>query len=126
MKSQTIENVNDENHKNSHLFDYIAILILITGLGLFYYLKINLWFKWGIVFASLILSISTFFFISNSGLQLHSYIKSSWIELNKVVWPTRKEATLFTWIIFVIVFILGIVLWIFDSTLSWLFYHVFL
>ena len=126
MKPQTIENPTNSTSENSHLYDYLSIIILIIGLGLFYYLKINIWFKWLIVFLSLIISLLTFFFISSTGLRLHSYIKDSWIELGKVVWPTRKEAAQFTWVIFIIVFILGIILWVFDSILSWLFYHVFL
>ena len=126
MKHQALDSSVQESKKNNHLFDYVALAILIFGIVLFYYLKINIWFKWSIVLLSLVLSISTFFFISSSGLQLHTYIRDSWNELAKVVWPTRKETVMFTWVIFIIVLILAIILWIFDSTLSWLFYHVFL
>ena len=110
----------------SHLFDYLAIAILIAGIGLFYSLHINIWFKWAIVLASTAGAIATFFLLSPKGLQLHGYVRDSWKELGKVVWPTRKEATQFTWIVFLFVIILALFLWLIDSSLSWLFYSVIL
>lgn len=110
----------------SHVFDYVAVLLVIAGIGLFYALQINIWLKWGIVLVSVAAAIATFFFVSPSGLRLHGYIKDSWRELGKVVWPTRKEATQFTWVVILFVLILGIFLWVIDSSLSWLFYGVIL
>ncbi|MFN7094054.1 MAG: preprotein translocase subunit SecE [Burkholderiales bacterium] len=110
----------------SHLFNYLAIVIVLLGLGLFYALKINIWLKWGIVLLSLAAALAIFFLISPTGLHLHSYVKDSWRELGKVVWPSRKEAMQFTWIVFLFVLILGLLLWLIDSSLSWLFYGVIL
>lgn len=110
----------------SHLFDYLAIVIIIAGIGLFYTLHINIWFKWGIVLLSIAGAIATFFLVSPTGLHLHGYVKDSWRELGKVVWPTRKEAVQFTWIVFLFVVILALFLWLVDSSLSWLFYGVIL
>lgn len=115
-----------ENKKPSHMFDYLAILIIIVGVGLFYKLQINIWFKWAIVLLAIAGAIATFFFVSPTGLRLHGYVKDSWRELGKVVWPTRKEAMQFTWIVMLFVLILGLFLWLIDSSLSWLFYGVIL
>lgn len=117
-----------KSNKNgtSHLFDYLAVILVIAGLGLFYALKINLWLKWGIVFIAVLAAIGVFFFVSPTGLNLHNYLKDVWRELKKVVWPTRKEATQFTWIVFLFVLVLGLFLWIVDSSLSWLVYNVIL
>jgi preprotein translocase subunit SecE len=41
-------------------------------------------------------------------------------EIRKVVWPTRQETTHTTLIVVVVVIILAIILWILDSTVSWL------
>jgi preprotein translocase subunit SecE len=100
--------------------------LVVAGLVLFYVLKINIWFKWGIVLVSLICAVSLFFFVSSTGLNLHAYLKESWRELGKVVWPSRKETTQFTWIVFLFVLILGLFLWLLDSSISWLFYNVIL
>ena len=118
-------NTQTKNTKN-HAFDYLAIFLVIIGIGLFYSLHINIWFKWGIVLLSLVGALATFFLVSPTGLELHSYVRESWRELGKVVWPTRKEAIQFTWVIFLFVFILALFLWLVDSSLSWLFYNVIL
>ncbi len=47
------------------------------------------------------------------------YIKNAYVELQKVVWPTRKEAGQITIIVMVVVFLAGILLWGVDSTLIW-------
>jgi preprotein translocase subunit SecE len=39
-------------------------------------------------------------------------------EIRKVVWPTRQETTQTTMIVLVVVFILGIVLWLLDTALG--------
>ena len=110
----------------SNIFNYVAIFIVVAGLGLFYSLHINIWFRWAIVLLSVAGGIATFFLVSPTGLHLHGYVKDSWRELGKVVWPTRKEAMQFTWIVFLFVVILALFLWLVDSSLSWLFYGVIL
>lgn len=115
-----------ETNKANHLFDYLAIVIIIAGIALFYTLKINIWLRWGIVVATILASLATFFFISPTGLRLHSYLQDSWRELGKVVWPSRKEAAQFTWLVFLFVVLLGLFLWLVDTSLSWLFYSVIL
>ena len=115
-----------EVKKNNHLLDYLAVVVVIAGLSLFYILKINLWLKWSIILLSLLIAIGLFFFISPTGLNLHNYLKEVWRELGKVVWPSRKEATQFTWIVFLFVIVLGLFLWLIDTSLSWLFYSVIL
>jgi preprotein translocase subunit SecE len=116
----------NDSQKPSNAFNYLAAGVVVLGIVLYYALKINLWLKWGIVLLSVIAAGGIFFFISPTGLNLHNYVKDSWRELDKVVWPTRKEAVQFTWIVFLFVLILGLFLWIVDSSLSWLFYNVIL
>ncbi len=108
------------------LYNYLSIILISASIGLFYLLNINIWFKWIIVLISIIISITIFLFFSTTGLNLHSYFKDTWRELHKVVWPTRKESIQFTWIVFLFVLILGLFLWLLDSSISWLFYSVIL
>lgn len=115
-----------EVKKSSHLLDYLAVVVIIAGLSLFYILKINLWLKWGIILLSLLIATGLFFFVSPTGLNLHNYLKEVWRELGKVVWPSRKETTQFTWIVFLFVLVLGLFLWLIDTSLSWLFYSIIL
>lgn len=115
-----------ESKAKNHIFDYMAICIIIAGLILFYTLHINIWFKWSIVTLTILAAAGMFFFVSPTGLNLHTYLKETWREVNKVVWPTRKETIQFTWIVGLFVIILGLFLWLIDSGLSWLFYSVIL
>src|SRR5690348_5133573 len=99
-----------EAKKANHIFDYLAVIVVIAGISLYYTLKINIWLKWGIVAASIVPAFVIFYFVSSTGLSLHDYVKESWRELGKVVWPPRKEAIQFTWIVFLFVVILAIFL----------------
>jgi len=47
-------------------------------------------------------------------------------EVKKVVWPTRKEATQSTAIVFAFVFVVALMLWLIDKTLSWVLYDLIL
>lgn len=115
-----------EEKISNPILNYLPLLFIICGLVLFYTIKVNIWLKWVIVLLSIGSSLGTFFFVSPLGLGLHSYLKDSYVELGKVVWPTRKEATQFTWIIFIFIVILGLFLWLIDNGISWLFYSVVL
>jgi len=115
-----------EDKKPSHVFDYLSLLVLIAGLVLFYVLKINLWLKWSIVLVAVVSSLALFFLVSKTGLSLHAYLTDVWREFGKVVWPTRKEAVQFTWIIFLFVIILALFLWLVDSGISWILYGIIL
>lgn len=112
--------------KNNTILNYIPALFIVAGISLFYSLHLDLWMRWSIVFVTILAAIAIFFFLSPTGVRLHSYIRESWLELGKVVWPTRKETMQFTWIVFILVVLLGLFLWLVDTSLSWLFYSVIL
>ena len=69
---------------------------------------------------------SWYHFLSPIGINLHKYFKESYRVIHKVVWPTRKETTNFTLIVFAFVVILGLFLWAVDSGLAWVLYGVIL
>jgi len=48
-----------------------------------------------------------------------AFIRDARIEVRKVVWPTRAETIRTTMIVMLMVFVVGIVLWIMDSFLLW-------
>ena len=49
------------------------------------------------------------------------FFRDARTEVRKVVWPSRAETTQTTVTVFIIVFIVGIFLWLFDMLLSYLF-----
>ena len=48
-----------------------------------------------------------------------SFIRDARIEVRKVVWPSRAETIQTTMIVMLMVFVVGIVLWIMDTFLLW-------
>ncbi|MDT8371769.1 MAG: preprotein translocase subunit SecE [Gammaproteobacteria bacterium] len=53
------------------------------------------------------------------GATLLKYIRDTQIEVRKVVWPTRQETVQTTLIVVVMVFVVALMLWAFDSLLGW-------
>lgn len=54
-----------------------------------------------------------------AGQQAWTYFGEARTEVRKVVWPTRKETVQTTLVVMVMVFIVALILWIFDSILTW-------
>jgi preprotein translocase subunit SecE len=74
----------------------------------------------GLAFAVLLLWTST------TGRDFLNFAKESVRETKKVVWPTRKEATQITAIVFAFVLVMAIFLWGTDKILEFLLYDVIL
>ncbi|MDF1588923.1 MAG: preprotein translocase subunit SecE [Gammaproteobacteria bacterium] len=53
------------------------------------------------------------------GATLLKYIRDTQVEVRKVVWPTRQETVQTTLIVVVMVFVVALMLWAFDSLLGW-------
>jgi preprotein translocase subunit SecE len=125
MSNKHIE-VNESEKQANPIFNYLSIVLVLVGLGLFYGLKADGWIKWILFVVSLFAGFGVFYFLSPIGINLHKYFKESYREIQKVVWPTRKETTNFTLIVFAFVVILGLFLWAVDSGLAWVLYGVIL
>lgn len=63
-----------------------------------------------------------FFTCAALGLNLRVFILDSWRELKKIAWPSRREAMQFTWIVFLFVTIMSLILWGLDSLIGWILY----
>jgi preprotein translocase subunit SecE len=66
------------------------------------------------------------FLLSLPGRQLVAFGNDAWREVNKVVWPTRKESTQMTLYVFAFVVIMALFLWLTDKALEWVFYDLIL
>jgi len=58
---------------------------------------------------------------AKAGEKLVKFFKGSWAELKKVHWPTRRELVIYTGVVLLTVFLVGLLLWIMDSVYSFLF-----
>jgi preprotein translocase subunit SecE len=71
-----------------------------------------IWIGW------LISSLGMLYF-TDKGKEVYIFAKEAKLELEKVVWPTRQEATQTTFIVMAMVTITGFVLWGVDSCMMW-------
>ncbi|MFA5489886.1 MAG: preprotein translocase subunit SecE [Candidimonas sp.] len=78
------------------------------------------------VFLSSLLVAAIIAWFSEPGRRSIGYVRDSYAEVKRVVWPTRKETTQMTGIVFVFVAIMGVLLWVVDKGLGWIIYGLLL
>jgi preprotein translocase subunit SecE len=103
-----------------------AAILVVASLAAFYLLgKQGQLVQWAVLLLGLAAA-SVAFFASESGRQLIAFGRDAWREVQKVVWPARKEAVQITAYVFGFVLIMALFLWLTDKTLEWLFYDLIL
>jgi preprotein translocase subunit SecE len=125
MSNQSVQTVSTSNDKFKVA---LAVVATIAGVVGFFYLKGQNKpalmcagaLVAGLVFAVLLL------WSSATGRDFLNFAKESVRETKKVVWPTRKEATQITAIVFAFVLVMAIFLWGTDKILEFLLYDVIL
>ncbi|MDP3562780.1 MAG: preprotein translocase subunit SecE [Legionellaceae bacterium] len=95
----------------------IVLITIAAFLGTYYFhfsgpILALVWLGWT-VFAL------TFAYFTGKGKQAFLFAKEAKTELDKVVWPSRQEATQTTFIVMIMVTVTGFVLWGIDSGMMW-------
>ena len=102
-----------------------ALLVVAAMAGYFLLAKQGALAQWAAFLVLLALAVVSFL-VSEPGKQLIAFGRDAWREVKKVVWPTRKEATQMTAVVFGFVLIMALFLWLTDKTLEWVFYDLIL
>ena len=102
-----------------------AALLVFALAGYFLLAKQGVWVQWAAFIVGLAAAVGVFF-TSEPGQQLIAFGIDATRELKKVVWPTRKEATQMTLVVFGFVFVMALFLWLTDKSLEWIFYDLIL
>ncbi|MEI7532659.1 MAG: preprotein translocase subunit SecE [Betaproteobacteria bacterium] len=103
-----------------------ALLIALSSLVGYYALPNEaLWIRLSVLIGGFVVAIGMVAITSN-GRRFISYSKDSINEVKKVVWPTRKESTQMTLIVFAFVAIMAIFLWSSDKIIEWVIFSLFL
>jgi preprotein translocase subunit SecE len=104
----------------------LAVALVIASLAGFYLLaKQGQIAQWGALLVGLGAAVAVFA-SSELGAQLVAFGRDSWREVNKVVWPARKEALQMTAYVFAFVVVMALFLWLTDKTIEWVFYDLLL
>jgi preprotein translocase subunit SecE len=102
-----------------------AALLVVGAVAAFYLVKGDPWVRWVALVVLLAAAVATFF-TAEPGRQLIAFGRDSWREVQKVVWPTPKEATQMTGYVFAFVIVMALFLWLTDKTLEWVLYDLIL
>ena len=103
-----------------------ALVLVIAAVVAFYALSAQGGLvQWAALLGCLLLAVVVFF-SSMHGRQLLGFGRDAWREVQKVVWPARKEAMQMTAYVFGFVFLMALFLWVTDKTIEWVFYDLIL
>ena len=98
---------------------WIAVLILAAGIFAFYRFEDQLLVV-RVLGLLAVAGISVFIAAqSNTGKNIIGFIRGAQTEVRKVVWPTRAETVQTTLAVILMVFLVGIFLWLLDMFLLW-------
>jgi preprotein translocase subunit SecE len=104
----------------------LALVLVVASLGGFYGLGAQgALIQWAVLLVGLAVAVAVFL-VSMHGRQLIGFGRDAWREVQKVVWPTRKESIQMTAYVFAFVLIMALFLWFIDKTLEWVLYDLIL
>ena len=92
----------------------LAVLIVAIGIGGFYYFGNQSGLMRGLILLAAATGAIVVAALSAPGKATLEFSRESYRELQKVVWPTRKETLQMTLVVFVIVIVIALFLWIVD------------
>ncbi|MBT3064166.1 MAG: preprotein translocase subunit SecE [Candidatus Thiodiazotropha sp.] len=96
----------------------LAVGIIVGGIYAFYYLDSYSQLLRVLGLLALVAVAALITYQTAVGRTVWEFASASRIEVRKVVWPSRQETVQTTLIVFVMVLIMGIVLWLFDMMLG--------
>ena len=103
-----------------------ALVLVVAAVVAFYALSAQGGLvQWVALLGCMLLAVVVFF-SSMHGRQLVGFGRDAWREVQKVVWPARKEAMQMTAYVFGFVFLMALFLWLTDKTIEWVFYDLIL
>ncbi|WP_087657782.1 preprotein translocase subunit SecE [Caballeronia terrestris] len=123
MANPSVETVNTSSDK---LMVAAGVLLVLAGFVGFFWLGGQEWYVRGAALAIGVVAGVAVGLLSAPGKGFIAFAKDSYKEVRKVVWPTRKEATQTTLVVFAFVLIMAIFLWLSDKSIEWMIFSVIL
>jgi preprotein translocase subunit SecE len=123
MSNQSVQTVSTTNDKFKVV---LAVVALVAGVvGFFYLAGQPTLVRAAALVVGLLIS-AGIAYTSAAGRDFLNFAKEAVRETKKVVWPTRKEATQITLIVFAFVVVMAIFLWGTDKILEFVLYDLIL
>jgi preprotein translocase subunit SecE len=97
----------------------LSLVFVVAGITAFYYFSdFQLLYRVLVLVAVLAAAVAVAF-TTAKGRGLWGFMLESKQEFKRVVWPTKDEAVRTTLMVFLMVFIVGLILWLLDMFLFW-------
>jgi preprotein translocase subunit SecE len=123
MANQKVEDVTSAADRVKAV---LAVAAVIAGLAGYYLLSQQPAIaRVGSVLGGLVVG-GVIAWFSGPGQRFFAFARDSWTETRRVVWPTRKETTQMTLIVFGFVLAMAVFLWLVDKSLEWVLYDLIL
>ncbi len=104
----------------------LSIALLVGGFAAFYLLRAHgPLVQWGALVAAVVVAAGVAA-VSEPGRRLMAFLRDSYREMRKVVWPTRKEAIQTTGFVFAFVAVMALLLGGGDALFGWVIYDLIL
>lgn len=104
----------------------LAVLVVIAGIVGFSVLSAQpMALRIGVFVGGLVLA-AVIVWLSEPGRRTVAFAGEAYNETKRVSWPTRKETTQMTGIVFAFVAITGLLMWVFDKGIEWILYGLLL
>jgi len=104
----------------------LAVVVILAGIVSYsYFDQQSIYLRVAFFVVSLIIA-AAIAWSSETGKRFVGFARDSYTEVRRVHWPSRKEATQMTAIVFAFVAIMAILLWLMDKGLEWIIYGLFL
>ena len=101
-------------------------MVVVASIFLYYYLQEQIQvLRVGVVLLGLVLAVAVAY-TSNVGKAAWVFARGANVERQKVVWPTRREATMVTIMVIILVIIIGLFIALVDKVLFETIYNLIL
>jgi preprotein translocase subunit SecE len=78
----------------------------------------NVWVRIGAIVATIVVAIGLLY-ATQQGKAFIGLLKDSRVELRRVTWPTKQETVATTWQVLLVVVVMSLILWGFDTLFGW-------
>jgi preprotein translocase subunit SecE len=115
----------NQNNNSNWVGMFAIALVILALLGYYGLANESMVLRLGVLLGGISIAVAMVALTSN-GKRFIAYAKDSRNEVKKVVWPTRKESTQMTLIVFAFVAVMSLFLWSADKLIEWIVFSVFL
>jgi preprotein translocase subunit SecE len=119
------KNLTNEQSQSNWVVSASVVLILASLVGYYGLASQSMVVRLSVLLGGFALAI-ILLAVTSSGKKFIAYAKDSTNEIKKVVWPTRKESTQMTLIVFAFVAVMAIFLWSADKIIEWIIFSLLL